>query len=117
MKKIALLTVLLLSFSAMSALAWSAKTYDDGSTDGTVIVGGTSGESVAVKVSKGVSLAYDAADEGLGYSVGTYHSSGTKTFASSSGDSKIWFTDVTGDTIPDAPAGTDSADFSSWKPL
>jgi len=115
MKKIALLTLLLLSFSAMSALAWTAKTYDAGSTDGTVTVGDTG--PVDVKVSKGVSLAYDAAADGLGYAVGTYHSSGTKTFASSSGDSKIWFADVTAQDIPDAPSGTDSADFSSWSPL
>ena len=116
MKKIALLAVLLLAFSAVSAFAWTAKTYDAGSADGTVTVGTTG--AVAVKVSKGVSLAYDAETTGLGYSVGAYHSSGTKTFASSSGDSKIWFTDATGSDIPDAPSGTDSADFSSgWTAL
>ena len=117
MKKIALLALLLLSFSAVSAFAWTAKTYDPGSTDGTVTVGDTG--PVAVKVSKGVSLAYDAeTTAGLGYSVGAYHSSGTKTFASSSGDSKIWFTDATGSDIPDAPSGTDSADFGTgWTAL
>ena len=115
MKKIALLTLVLFSLSIASAFAWTDGSYDAGSADGTVTVGTTG--PVAVKVSKGVSLAYNAEATGLGYAVGAYHSSGTKTFASSSGDSKIWFTDVTGESIPAAPTGTDSADFTGWTAL
>lgn len=117
MKKIALLAALLFVFSSGAAFAWTSGTYDAGDTAGTVTVG-TSGKSADVKVSKGVSLAYKSQATGLGYSVATYHSSGTKTFASSSGDSKIWSQNTTAVAPPDAPSGTASANFtSSWTAL
>lgn len=115
MKKIALFAALLLVFSSGAAFAWSSGTYDAGDTAGTVTVGSTS--TANVKVSKGVSLSYKSQTTGLGYSVATYHSSGTKTFASSSGDSKIWSQNTTAVAPPAAPSGTASAAFSGWTAL
>ena len=114
MKKIALIAALLLFVTSGAAFAWSSGSFDDGDAAGTVTVGST--QTADLKVSKGVSLAYEDS-AGLGYSVSTYHSSGTRTFASSSGDSKIWYQDATGVAPPDAPSGTDSADFSDWTAL
>ena len=120
MKKITCLALLLLALSSVSALAAPTEAGIDGtyvapSGDGSINVGTT--QKTTVKLSKNVLLGYQAETTGLGYAIGTYHSSGTKSFASSSGDSKIWTSDATGATLPDAPAGTDSADFSDWDAL
>lgn len=112
MKKITLMTMLLFVVTTGSALA----SYGEGDTGGSKTIGSTS--TAVVKLSKGVSIDYVSATGGLGYVVGTYHSSGTKTFASSSGDSKIWSKDGTAQSIPStAPTGTASADFSGWTGL
>lgn len=112
MKKIALLAALLLMVTNGSALA----AYAAGDDAGSLELGTTA--QVTVKLSKGVELDYIEETDGLGYIVGAYHTSGTKTFASSSGDSKIWSMDGTAEALPTtAPAGTESADFSDWTPL
>lgn len=121
MKKIVCLAILLLALSSVSVLAAPteagiAGTYTAPSVDGSINVGST--QKATVKLSKNVMLAYEGQATGLGYSVGSYHTSGTKSFASSSGDSKIWASDGTGIAIPDAPAGTVSAAFTgTWAPL
>lgn len=114
MKKIALLSAVLFSMTIGSAFA----AFTAADTAGTLLVG-TSPRQVALKLSKGVSAEYGAdTTAGLGYVVGTSHSSGTKTYASSSGDSKIWSKDGTNMATPTTiPTGTASADFSGWTAL
>jgi len=52
---------------------------------------------------------------GQGYVLGAYHGSGTQTYGTSSGDTKIYKQDVTGVAVPTtAPTGSNTADFSSW---
>lgn len=112
MKKIAFVTLILFVVSTGSALA----AFEEADTAGTLTIGSTA--ATDVKLSKGVALEYVSETDGLGYVVGTSHSSGTKTFASSSGDSKIWSKDGIEQSIPStAPAGTESADFSGWTAL
>lgn len=119
MKKIAVLAIVLFAFSSVSAFAWTDGSYALADTNGSLVIGGTTGETVTVKLSNKVSLAYKAeTTAGLGYTVGTYHATGTKSYGSSSGDSKIFFRDATGVVPPStAPTGTGSADFTAWKPM
>ena len=112
MKKIALFAVLLLLVTSGSVFA----AFESPDDSGSLTIGSTG--STTVKLSKNVKLEYGAHATGLGYVVGTYHTSGTKTYASSSGDSKIWSQDGTGVSTPSTvPEGTASADFSGWTPL
>ena len=120
MKKIVWLSIVLFAISTTSAFAVTVAadaTWTAADTDGSIQVGATTTGAAVVKLSKNVKINYTEQAAGLGYSVGTYHISGTKTFASSSGDSKIWTSDTTGATIPTAPTGTDSANFSGWTAL
>lgn len=106
MKKIAILALVLMGLSVSSAFAaYSGSPKVCGSTD-----------TLTVQLSNNVSMEYSAATNGLGYVVGAYHSSGTKTFGTSSGDAKIFYTDTTGATLPSAPTGTASAAFT-WTAL
>lgn len=76
-------------------------------------------KTLVVKGSKGVSVNY-AGDTtaGQGYVLGAYHASGTKTYGSSSGDTKIFFKDGTAVSMPGTvPTGSNSADFSAWTAL
>jgi hypothetical protein len=113
MKQIVLILVLsLVVFSANAFAEYAAADSAGNLAIGSTITG-------TLKVSKGVSVDY-AGDStaGLGYVIGAYHSSGTRTFASSSGDAKIWYQDGTAVAIPtDVPVETESADFSAWTAL
>ncbi|MGE4403819.1 MAG: hypothetical protein AB7F61_19445 [Desulfobulbus sp.] len=113
MKKIALFTALMLAFSFGSALA--AGKY---AADQDVIIKGTDG-NLNLKLSNNVFLFYEAdtSGDGLGYSIATYHSSGTRTYGSSSGDANIFWIDGTGSNAPTAPTGTASANFTGWTAL
>lgn len=112
MKKIAILTFFLLVLSAGSAfsatIAWS---------EGPVTLG--TGDTVDVQLSSSVSMYYGTDAAGLGYLIGTSHSSGTRSYGSSSGNAKIFWIDgkqttMTGLTVP---TGTGSVDYSSWNEL
>lgn len=114
MKKIALLTVVFFALAVGSAFA----SFSAADAAGSLTVGST--QTTTIKLSKGVSAEYgaDTTSSGLGYVVGTSHSSGTKTYASSSGDSKIWSKDGTNMATPTTvPTGTASANFSGWTAL
>lgn len=79
-------------------------------------IGGSAG-TTNVKSSKGVMIGYKAdTTAGLGYVLGSYHTSGTQTYATSSGDTKIFKQDGTGAAVSGmaVPTGSNSADFSSW---
>lgn len=68
--------------------------------------------------SNNVYIDYKAGTNGVSYTAGSYHQTGNRTFATSSGDTKIYYQDGTGINIPDAPAsGSASADFGDWKEL
>lgn len=111
------MSLVLFAFSTVSAFAVITATdgtYTAAASDGSLTIGATG--AAVVKLSKNVKLSYKKQTTGLGYSVATYHTSGTKSYASSSGDSKIWAKD--GEVVqPAAPSGTASADFTGWTPL
>lgn len=106
-------TVLLASSGAYAVI-------NDGSygaaSDGLAIGSDTNGQTT-VKASKGVQIGYKAdTTSGLGYILASYHESGTQTFATSSGDTKIFKQDTTGVVITGmtVPTGSDTADFTGW---
>jgi uncharacterized protein YxeA len=105
-----LLTVVLFTASAFAAYT-DVATGDD--------LGTTTTPAWVAKGSKGVQVDYIGAGTagagGQGYVLGAYHLSGTQTFATSSGDTKIFRQENTGVAIPTtAPTGSDTADFSAW---
>lgn len=112
MKKLFVMLAVL-AFTASAAVA----AYE--LADGTGKTLGSNPHSLTVKGSKGVYVEYlaDTAN-GQGYIIGTYHQSGTKTYASSSGDTKIFYKDNTANAVPTTvPTGSDSADFTGWTAL
>ena len=114
MKRIVtLLLALALTVAASTAFATS-KGYSDTAVSSATLTIGT----LVFKLSKNVLMAYESETNFTGYSIGAYHNKGTKTFASSSGDSKIFEAAKTGMDIPDAPVGTASANFATgWTSL
>ncbi|MBJ6724086.1 hypothetical protein [Geomesophilobacter sediminis] len=101
MKKAILFALLTLAAAATAYGAAQTMAY------GTALPTGLNG-----KLSTNVQLAYKSSADNSGYTVGTYHTQGTKTYASSSGDATIWTSSTTAKDIPAAPVGTASADFS-----
>lgn len=73
-----------------------------------------------IKGSKGVLVDFigdtTTTDKGQGYVLGAYHGSGTQTYATSSGDTKIYKQDATGVGVDGitVPTGSATANFSGW---
>jgi hypothetical protein len=106
--------------SLFSVSAFAATAFND---TGTVTMGTP---SVAVKPSKNVTVTYNpstatvpSSNGALAYSIAAYHASGSKSFGSSSGDTKIFAMDGTGSTGVASPeSASASADFGSgWTAL
>ena len=110
---LAIFSVVLVSSQAMAE-------FVKGDASGAVEIGST--QKLTLKLSKDVAVEYlgstTSGEEGLGYVIGASHSSGTRTFASSSGDAKIWYKDGINTAIPTTvPIETESANFSGWTAL
>ena len=84
----------------------------------TVIVGTHTTYNLTVKPSKNVTLGVKIDANNIGYTAGTCHKSGNKTYASSSGDTKIFYKEIPGasagscSAIPAAP--TSFQGFPDW---
>jgi hypothetical protein len=105
MKKIifAVLSVLFASSSAFAAA-------QSGDASNGLTIGATA--TTVVKGSKGVTVSYNGVQQG--YILGTWHTSGTQTFATSAGDTKIFKATGTAVTLPTTiPTGSATADFGS----
>jgi len=106
----------ILAFAGILALAAGTAFAADGTqvtfNDSTTSVGTP---AASVKVSKNVQIQYQPEAAGLTYSMTSFHTSGTKSYGTSSGDTKIFMKDSTAITdAPAAPAAGASADFSGW---
>ncbi len=105
MKK-TILTILSVLIASTSAFA--AATVGDASNG--LTIGSTA--TTVVKGSKGVTVSYDGVAQG--YILGAWHTSGTQTFGTSSGDTKIFKADGTAVTLPTTiPTGSASATFGT----
>lgn len=118
MKKIVFLAALMMAFSFGSAFAETLASDGTYSTGQDLTIAGSAGD-LTLKLSNNVLLSYKKGTNGLGYSVASYHTSGTRTYGSSSGDANIFWAEGTKIAPPAAPTGTESADFVSttWTAL
>lgn len=110
-KTIIALFVCLLATSAAYAAATYSK-VEDGLEIGATL-------KTTIKGSKGVLVSYagdtTSDDKGQGYVLGAYHGSGTQTYATSSGDTKMYKQDATKVDPPGTvPIGSATADFTGW---
>ena len=112
MKKIAILSVFLFMVTVGSAFA-AVGDFPAGTAGSLTVPTGTATVTAIVKLSNKVGLQYTKQATGLGYVVATSHTSGTRTYGSSSGDSKIYYVDTLATSGPGtAPTGTASAGFT-----
>lgn len=118
MKKIIALA-LVLTFSASAAFATTAAFDATNMTAATQTITSddTNLGTLVFKLSKNVKLDYKSYSDYTGYAIATYHNKGTKTYGSSSGDSKIFENAATAVEAPAAPQGTNSANFTGWSAL
>lgn len=127
MKKIAILTALLL---CVSSTAFAAATITMASpltsaTTGKSVWGAKSGETAAsgghliAKTSSGVGVGLFTDGGGLGYSVVTQHLKGGKAYGTSYDSTSIFSTVVTTKGTPQltVPTAITTADFTSWTSL
>ncbi len=129
MKKVLLIAaILMMGYSANSFAAATTSTpqWGTATSNGTWTLG-TTVQLTGIKPSANVSLAYGATSEtinsattGIAYSFGTYHSSGTFSYGSSSGDTNIFRypkndADNTFTPPPASPAtATAGCDWTGW---
>ncbi|GLI36612.1 hypothetical protein KI811_15455 [Geobacter hydrogenophilus] len=113
--KVKILTVCVAVSLMGAGSAFAAYTAAD--SNGTKEVGTTI--KATLKFSANVTSEYKNNTDGTAYVIGTSHTSGTKTYASSSGDTRIFMAEGKETTTPAAPASSDaSANFdSTWTPV
>ena len=105
------LTITILAVLFMLALSTAAFAY--GPPGEATTLGGTS--TTSFTPSNNVAIGYTAGAVGISYSSGAYHTSGNRTFGTSSGDTKIYYQSNTAVAVPAAPPAVGStADFSGW---
>lgn len=108
MKKI--LLILLALMLTLVGFAWATYTTGQNTWGSTVTLTFTPSNNVYIDYAEGTS--------GISYTAGSYHQTGNRTFATSSGDTKIYYQEVTGMGIPTPPTAPGaSANFSGWKEL
>lgn len=110
-----ILSLLIIAITASASFAAYGTTD---ASNGQIV--GSSLNHTTIKSSKGVYVEYIAETlvGGQGYVLGTYHGSGTMTYATSAGDTKSYRMDGTARAVPSvAPIGTATVDFTGagWK--
>ncbi|MGD9950022.1 MAG: hypothetical protein AB7U29_16325 [Desulfobulbus sp.] len=114
MKKILFITAFcFFAFTAGSTFA--AVTNSSGDS---FVLGASGRTQLTIQLSSTVHMGYDGGTAGTTYSIAAYHDKGTRTFASTSNDAKIYYQEATGVTCPTAPTGTGTGTFGTgWESL
>lgn len=121
MKKVIMLVMAVLGTASIALAVSTTGGYQSCET-GFQLGGGTppsgtgTAPTMSLQSSKSVKLNYLGSSDGTGYVIAGSHTSGTKTYGTSSGDTKIYIADGSQATIPTAaPTGTASATWqSTW---
>lgn len=112
-----LVVAFVVAFAPASFAGTGTNSYDTGSFN----VG--SATSMTVKTSKNVYCTVAVSGSAMpvvGYSLGCYHATGSRSFGTSSADQKLFYYDTTAQAILAAPTNPDVAPTwtsSSWKEL
>ncbi len=108
MKKVLVLSIMIILIVASTSFAaYETGTKTLGSTDTTTFT-----------TSNNVYIDYTAGTNGVSYVAGSYHQTGTRTFGTSSGDTRIYWRDGTGQTLPSAPTtSSGTANWTGWNAL
>jgi len=101
--KIKVLALAAIFTLCVSASSFAAVTWGTANADGSFTIGNTAnGPQLIIKPSANVTLGYESTS-GISYSVGTYHSSGTKTYGTTNGDTRIYMYENTAQTSAQVP--------------
>lgn len=123
MKKITLLIAAALlatsgiAFAVDATIPTGTPAWTGPPSDGTISYQATkvgAGVVFQVKPSANVGATLAADANGTAYVAGTYHSSGTKTYATSSVDAKIYMKENTDQANPSLPATVAEAQAGTW---
>ncbi len=107
---------LLIIMVTMSLLAVAAIAFASGFATGTQTLGSTT--TMVFTSSNHVYVQYLNGTNGISYSIASYHQTGSRTYATSSGDSKIWYQDGTAIAPTTAGATASTSIYASpWKSL
>lgn len=120
MKKIlAVFVVCLPLFFVSSSFAAYTAAGADIITMGTGAATSTTNPSLTSQLSSNVRMDYSTtASSGLYYTIAAYHDKGSRTFSSTSNDSKIFYAITTGATVLTLPTSTaSSAESTTWTTL
>lgn len=114
--KILALAAFLTVASYGSALATAVTVGYDYNFPYTVVVGAHASYTLTVKPSKNVTIAVSIDANNIGYTAGTCHKAGNKTYASSSGDTKLYSKDRApgADCAAIPPAPTEFGATPDW---
>jgi len=119
MKKILACAACLLSLvAANSAFAVTSTTNVINLAAGTI---DASNPQLPVQLSANVVMQYNPSTSGgaagTWYNISTFHNKGTRTYSSTSNDSKIYYQETTAGNILGLPASASSSDVSDWLTL
>ncbi len=112
-------TLLLILVVLIVGISGSAFAATVGYAQDSLALGQTTGYTTTIKLSKNVAMqvqitdpANRATDPAINYTMGAYHTTGSRTFATSNQDQKLYYQDGTGKAIP-AP-GVDTVTPPTW---
>ena len=117
MKKILACAICLVSFVGVNSASAADGTYT-GNTATSITMGtntpAATNPTLVTQLSSNVQMNYDSDATGLNYTIASYHNKGSRTYGSTSNDSKIYYTATTATAPVSIPASGVSGAFNSW---
>lgn len=118
MKKVISLVAVMLLISSTSLFAADAGSEFTSTAGAEVKVGTTTADKDLIKLSNNVILKAFINDTKTAYSMSSKHNSAPREYATSSGDTKLYYQDLaTAETDMTTLTAADSSDFDDWKSM